>query len=80
MRLQDKPEAGDFTFQVTLLESGDIIFVYKEIPVQVENIEDKEHPVKIGLSDAYMMDRTVFCKFIFSSCAHHLDFIIKSKR
>jgi hypothetical protein len=61
--LQDKPEAGAFTFQVTLLQNGDIIFVYSAIPVLVENIEDKEHPVKIGLSDAYMMDRTVFCKF-----------------
>ena len=62
MHLQDKPEAGPFTFQVTLLQNGDIIFVYKAIPVLVENIEDKEHPVKIGLSDAYMMDRTVFCE------------------
>ncbi|CAB0036450.1 unnamed protein product [Trichogramma brassicae] len=60
VQLQDKPEAGAFTFQVTLLQNGDIVFVYKAIPLLVENIEDKEHPVKIGLSDAYMMDRTVF--------------------
>ncbi|XP_032454693.1 plexin domain-containing protein 2 isoform X2 [Nasonia vitripennis] len=60
VQLQDKPDAGAFTFQVTLLQNGDIIFVYSKIPVLVESIEDKEHPVKIGLSDAYMMDRTVF--------------------
>lgn len=64
VKLQDKPTSGEFTFQVTLLENGDIIFVYKKIPVLVENIEDKEHPVKVGLSDAYMMDRTVFCEYI----------------
>ncbi|XP_058801448.1 plexin domain-containing protein 2 [Phymastichus coffea] len=58
VHLQDKKEAGPFTFQVTLLQNGDIIFVYAKIPVLVEKIEDKEHPVKIGLSDAYMMDRT----------------------
>lgn len=63
VKLQDKPDAGAFTFQVTLLQNGDIIFVYSKIPVLVESIEDKEHPVKIGLSDAYMMDRTVFCEF-----------------
>lgn len=65
VHLQDKPDAGAFSFQVTLVNTGDIIFVYSQIPVLVENIEDKEHPVKIGLSDAYMMDRTVFCRSFF---------------
>ena len=60
--LQDKLNAGPFTFQATLLNTGDIIFVYSAIPVLVESIQDNEHPVKVGLSDAYMMDRTVFCK------------------
>ncbi|XP_025152910.1 plexin domain-containing protein 2 isoform X1 [Harpegnathos saltator] len=58
--LQDKPEAGAFTFQVTLHQNGDIVFVYSVIPLVVEQIEDKMHPVKVGLSDAYIMDRTVF--------------------
>lgn len=62
--LQDKPDAGAFTFQVTLFDSGDIVFVYKVIPLMVDLIEDTAHPVKVGLSDAYIMDRTVFCKFI----------------
>ncbi|BET00131.1 PSI [Nesidiocoris tenuis] len=58
--LQDKADAGEFTFQVTLHKSGDIIFVYKNVPILVETIEDSLHPVKIGLSDAYIIDRTVF--------------------
>lgn len=61
--LQDKPEAGAFTFQVTLHQNGDIVFVYSVIPLVVELIEDTMHPVKVGLSDAYIMDRTVFCKY-----------------
>ncbi|CAG5103107.1 Similar to Plxdc2: Plexin domain-containing protein 2 (Mus musculus) [Cotesia congregata] len=58
--LQDKPKAGEFTFQVTLFQNGNIAFVYKKMPLSVEEIEDKAHPVKVGLSDAYIMDRTRF--------------------
>lgn len=58
--LQDRPKAGAFTFQVTLHKNGDIVFVYSVIPVLVEKIADTLHPVKVGLSDAYIMDRTVF--------------------
>jgi hypothetical protein len=60
--LQDKPESGDFTFQATLHSNGDIIFVYQNVPVVIENIQDDQHPVKVGLSDAYIIDRTIFCK------------------
>jgi hypothetical protein len=60
--LQDKPKAGAFTFQVTLHQNGDIVFVYSVIPLVVEEIQDTMHPVKVGLSDAYIMDRTVFCE------------------
>lgn len=60
--LQDKPNAGAFTFQATLHENGNIVFVYAQMPLSVEAIEDKEHPVKVGLSDAYIMDRSVFRK------------------
>lgn len=60
--LHDKPNAGEFTFQVTLHQNGDIVFVYSEIPLTIENIEDTAHPVKVGLSDAYIMDRIVFCE------------------
>lgn len=60
--LQDKPEEGEFTFQLTLLNTGDIVFVYKDIPTFIEKIKDDQHPVKVGLSDAFIMDNTVFCK------------------
>ncbi|XP_056642891.1 plexin domain-containing protein 2 [Diorhabda sublineata] len=58
--LQDKPEDGEFTFQVTLFDNGDIIFVYKKVPLLVDQIQELHHPVKVGLSDAYIMDQTVF--------------------
>lgn len=65
--LQEKRTDGSFTFQVTLHQNGDIVFVYSVIPFIVEQIEDTTHPVKVGLSDAYIMDRTVFCKYHFRS-------------
>ncbi|XP_018334722.1 plexin domain-containing protein 2, partial [Agrilus planipennis] len=58
--LQDNTEGGQFTFQVTLVNNGDIIFVYKNVPLLVENIRDEKHPVKVGISDAYVRDRTLF--------------------
>lgn len=58
--LQDKPQEGEFTFQVTLLKNGDIIFVYENVPEFIEKIQEEMHPVKVGLSDAYIMDRTIF--------------------
>ncbi|CAH1109204.1 unnamed protein product [Psylliodes chrysocephalus] len=58
--LQDKPEDGEFTFQVTLFKNGDIVFVYESIPLLVDHIQELHHPVKVGLSDAYIMDQFVF--------------------
>lgn len=58
--LQDKPDAGNFTFQTTLFKNGDIVFVYENIPMTIEHIQDDHHPVKVGLSDAYISDRTIF--------------------
>jgi hypothetical protein len=51
---------GPFTFQATLHDTGDIIFAYKTIPVVIKDIKDEEHPVKVGLSDAYIIERTIF--------------------
>ena len=45
-------------------KSGDIIFVYKDIPINVTTIGDEAHPVKVGVSDAYIIDRTIFCELI----------------
>lgn len=61
--LQDRPDAGNFTFEVTLCKNGDIIFVYKNIPNITNEITEEYHPVKVGLSDAYVYDNTVYCEF-----------------
>lgn len=60
--LQDRPNNGTFTFSVTLKKSGDIVFAYKKIPIDIQQIFDNpatRHPVKIGLSDAYIIDKTI---------------------
>lgn len=54
-----------FTFSVTLYNTGDITFAYKNIPMAIDAIKDEKHPVKIGLSDAYIIDKTIYCKFCF---------------
>lgn len=59
--LQDKPKAGGFTFQATLHSNGDVIFAYKHLPITIREIDSTTHPVKIGLSDAYVLDKTIFC-------------------
>ena len=58
---------GPFTFQAILHKNGDIIFAYKTIPVSIMTITDDEHPVKVGLSDAYIIERTIFCKHLLFS-------------
>ena len=40
------------------------MFAYRDIPTAIELLKDNEHPVKVGLSDAYIIDRTIFCKFL----------------
>lgn len=63
VNLQDRPNDGQFSFQVTLLKNGDIIFVYADLPVLIDQIKEHHHPVKVGLSDAYIMDQAMFCKY-----------------
>ncbi|XP_053640933.1 plexin domain-containing protein 2 isoform X3 [Cherax quadricarinatus] len=58
--LKDHVDAGTFTFQATLHKNGDIVFTYKQVPVIVTAITDEQHPVKVGLSDAYIVDRKIF--------------------
>jgi len=60
--LQDSASKAPFTFQTTLYKNGTIVFAYKSIPIRVKDINDTNHPVKIGLSDAYIRDRNVFGK------------------
>ncbi|XP_043990592.1 plexin domain-containing protein 2-like [Gambusia affinis] len=46
---------GTFTFQATLHSDGRIVFAYKEIPVAINDISSENHPVKVGLSDAFVV-------------------------
>uniref|UniRef100_A0A4W6CI72 Plexin domain containing 1 n=1 Tax=Lates calcarifer TaxID=8187 RepID=A0A4W6CI72_LATCA len=54
VRLKDREAEGAFTFQAALHKNGTIVFNYRDIPVPVERINSTEHPVKVGLSDAFM--------------------------
>ncbi|XP_004536674.1 plexin domain-containing protein 2 [Ceratitis capitata] len=58
--LQDKREVPEFTFSATLHQNGDIAFIYYYVPIDINAIQDDKHPVKVGLSDAYIIDKTVF--------------------
>jgi hypothetical protein len=74
--LQEKSTEGEFTFQTTLHKNGDIVFVYRNVPPFIMNITDDHHPVKVGLSDAYIIDRTIFLvrrKTIYEY--HRINFI-----
>ncbi|XP_022413547.1 plexin domain-containing protein 1 isoform X4 [Delphinapterus leucas] len=53
--LQDREDRGSFTFQAALHQDGRIVFGYKEIPMPVLEISSSQHPVKAGLSDAFMI-------------------------
>ncbi|KAL1264183.1 hypothetical protein QQF64_004538 [Cirrhinus molitorella] len=54
VRLKDRETEGAFTFQAVLCHNGTIVFGYKDVPLPVEKINSTEHPVKVGLSDAFM--------------------------
>uniref|UniRef100_A0A5F8HA28 Plexin domain containing 1 n=1 Tax=Monodelphis domestica TaxID=13616 RepID=A0A5F8HA28_MONDO len=53
--LQGHESTGSFTFQAALHIDGRIVFGYKEIPMSVLDINSTQHPVKAGLSDAFMI-------------------------
>ncbi|KAL4624679.1 plexin domain-containing protein 2-like [Arapaima gigas] len=55
VHLQDNYNLGSFTFQAALHSDGRIIFAYKEVPVPVSWIDSTNHPVKVGLSDAFVV-------------------------
>jgi hypothetical protein len=54
--LRDQNASGMFHFQAILNADSTIKFIYKAIPFPVANISSDEHPVKVGLSDAYYND------------------------
>lgn len=43
------------------------MFAYYSLPMMIHTIQDDKHPVKIGLSDAYIIDKTIFCKYYGST-------------
>uniref|UniRef100_A0A8C6KLY1 Plexin domain containing 1 n=1 Tax=Nothobranchius furzeri TaxID=105023 RepID=A0A8C6KLY1_NOTFU len=55
VRLPGKESKGAFTFQAALHKTGRITFSYQEIPLPLDAIGSAEHPVKVGLSDAFMI-------------------------
>jgi len=55
--LHDRPQAGSFTFQCMLNKTGEIVFSYLKIPIPVDNISRAAHPVDVGISDAYYVDK-----------------------
>lgn len=55
VRLQGREREGAFTFQAALHKSGTISFSYKDIPLPFNKLSSAEHPVKAGLSDAFVV-------------------------
>lgn len=53
--LQGWEDRGSFTFQAALHRDGRIVFGYKEVPMSILEISSSQHPVKAGLSDAFMI-------------------------
>ncbi|KFM66847.1 Plexin domain-containing protein 2, partial [Stegodyphus mimosarum] len=58
--IQGRMNDGPFTFQVVLKQNGDIVFGYKDVPYPISNISESHHPVKIGISDAYILETSLF--------------------
>ncbi|XP_029311556.1 plexin domain-containing protein 1-like isoform X2 [Cottoperca gobio] len=54
VQLKEREAEGPFTFQAILHSNGTIVFNYRDIPIPVEKMNSTEHPVKVGLSDAFM--------------------------
>ncbi|KAK7944584.1 hypothetical protein WMY93_000312 [Mugilogobius chulae] len=55
IHLQDNTRLGPFTFQAVLHKDGRIVFAYKQIPADVSLISTEHHPVRVGLSDAFVV-------------------------
>nr|XP_054766952.1 plexin domain-containing protein 2-like [Lytechinus pictus] len=61
LHVQHIAAVGRFTFQTTLISDGRILFAYKEIPENVNNIGGGNgHKVTVGLSDGYYIDEPLY--------------------
>ncbi|KAK3589581.1 hypothetical protein CHS0354_043039 [Potamilus streckersoni] len=54
--LVSQKELGPFKFQTILYKNGSIAFIYQKVPVAISSISTANHPVKIGLADAFYID------------------------
>lgn len=54
VQLREEAKNNTFSFQAILHKNGDIVFAYKDVPMDISNISDANHPVKLGISDAYL--------------------------
>uniref|UniRef100_A0A665U9Q6 Plexin domain-containing protein 1-like n=1 Tax=Echeneis naucrates TaxID=173247 RepID=A0A665U9Q6_ECHNA len=59
VRLPGKESEGPFTFQAALHKTGSITFSYRDIPMSLDVMNSAEHPVKVGLSDAFLVTSPV---------------------
>nr|XP_006823219.1 PREDICTED: plexin domain-containing protein 2-like [Saccoglossus kowalevskii] len=60
LHLDDQVEVGSFTFQATLKKDGVIIFAYKNVPISLSLVGTTQHPVKVGLADAFYVDEKIY--------------------
>lgn len=60
VQMKDNNPPGNFSFQATLHKNGDIILVYKHLAVPISQIPEEEHPVKVGISDAFLFDNVAY--------------------
>jgi hypothetical protein len=67
----DHVEDGPFTFQVSIFPSGEIHFVYQEIPLQLGEIDNGNHPVEVGLSDAFYISQSIPGGFLIRVFEYH---------
>ncbi|KAK2716813.1 hypothetical protein QYM36_007081, partial [Artemia franciscana] len=61
--IHKRTDLGSFTFQLILKNTGDVLFVYKDVPVNIRDINDNKHPVRVGLYDAYTIEKTLFYEY-----------------
>ncbi|CAB4010318.1 Hypothetical predicted protein, partial [Paramuricea clavata] len=54
LKLQNQ-QAGTFSFQCSILKNGTIVFAYKDIPVPVSDLKSNTFPVRVGLSDGFVI-------------------------
>lgn len=59
LKIENGPMNVSFTFTATLQKNGEILFVYHKVPVGINTLDEIRHPVKVGLSDAYIVQSQI---------------------